>query len=164
MSEYRDASGALRNVRALVNGLANIRVCNGLKTFEYDVALSNLGRSAVVTEAMEKNVLMAALSKAPDILPIELAELLEDEVTNDLEAINNIDERNVIQFATLYLMCAEGAKGEHAFALEGMLAKLDPTTLDSAFTSPRYICEAIEWVTDAPTTTPSATPAPAPAL
>jgi putative ATP-dependent endonuclease of OLD family len=158
--EYRDESGALQNVRTLVNGVSNIGLYPAKKTFEYDIALQNLGNSVIVTDAMAQNANLRALSATPSVLPAELADLLEDEVKGDLAAVVKDDERNNFRFATLYLKCAEDSKGEHAFALEGALAQLDQTTIAAAFDPPKYIRDAIEWVTPAPKSVPPATPKP----
>ena len=152
---YRAESGALTNVRALVNGRANISVFNGVKTFEYDLALANLGKAAIVTDAIDSHADLRTLSATPDPLPPGLEDVLAPDVTDDLAAVADPDKRKTLRFAALYLICADGAKGAHAFALDKMLATFDTTTLATAFIPPPYIRQAIDWVTPAPALSPA---------
>ncbi len=157
---YRSNSGALANVRALVTGRPIINIFNGVKTFEYDLALANLGKPAIVTDAMDSHAALRALSAAPDPLPTELENVLGANVTDDLTAVADSNSRNTFRFAALYLTCAEDVKGAHAFALEKMLGAFNTTTLAASFVPPPYIRQAIEWVTPEPTP-PAPTAAPA---
>lgn len=158
--EYRAKSGALQNINALVDGTANVFVASETKTFEYEIALVNVGRELIVTAALDKEEHVRQLCKTPAALPSELEDVLEDDVNADLliEAVEA--KRHELRFAAIYLTCAKGTKGEHAFALERGLSAIPTDALDSNFVVPKYIRDAIEWVTLPPVVSipPSETP------
>ena len=155
---YRAESGALTGVKALVTGRANILVCAGTKTLEYDLALSNLAKPCIVTDAMDEPTGLRALCMAADSIPVDLEDLLEQDVLDDLGAVPDVDEQKKHRFAALYLACAAAVKGSHAFALEEILRTLGKELPLNDFIVPPYIQQAIEWVTAAPVA-PAAAPA-----
>jgi putative ATP-dependent endonuclease of the OLD family len=144
---YRAESGALANVRSLANGRANIGVFSGLKTFEYDLALANSGNPVVITDVMDFANDLRAICASTDSIPASFSEVLPQDVNDDLTSVSDPAQRQSCHFAALYLSCAEGAKGEHAFALEQILRNTDATTAPLVFTCPPYIRQGIEWVT-----------------
>lgn len=149
---YRAESGALTGVKALVAGRANIAICDGKKTLEYELALVNLGKPCVITDAMDSAEGLRTLCEAADSLPDDLANVLDQEVIDDLAAVANMDDQKKHRFAALYLGCVSDQKGAHAFALEKTLRTLGSKELPrSEFVVPSYIQRAIEWVTIAPT-------------
>ena len=154
---YRAESGALANVRSLANGRANIGIFSGLKTFEYDLALANLGNPVIVTDAMDCASDLRMICESPDSLPASLSDVLPQDVTDDLTSVSDQAQQKSCRFAALYLTCAEDAKGEHAFALEQMLRSTGTTTPPLAFICPPYIRQGIEWITPN-YTAPIATP------
>jgi hypothetical protein len=143
---YRAESGTLANLRDLIANRTNLRVFSGSKTFEYDLALANLGMSCITTDAMESAAEMRTFCLAPDALPPELEGLLVSETLSDIEAITDANEKKRHRFAAVYLACAEGTKGAHAFALERALGALASPLPPETFLIPPYVQAGIEWV------------------
>lgn len=143
--DYYPASGAVGNLRAMTAATPNIQVHQGAKTLEYEIGLLNAGRESIVTDALpHANDLRALAANKAEVSAGLSAQLTEDE-RNDLERIPNCGERERTRFAALYLRCAEGVKGEHAFALEQQLQRA--VAADGEFECPEYIRNAILWVT-----------------
>lgn len=153
---YRATSGALAGVKDLIAGRENIVICAGTKTLEYDLALSNVQKPCIITDAMDESASLRTLCMAADSLPVDLEDLLDQDVLDDLGAVPNADEQKKHRFAVLYLTCAAAVKGSHAFALEQTLRTLGKELPLTDFIVPAYIQQAIEWVTLAPVAPASA--------
>ncbi len=143
--EYRARSGALTTLDSMIEQPSNVCVCHGEKTFEYDLALANYCQPALVTPAMKNTSDLVGLSASPDALPEALGDLLDSDECTGLAAIADAEDRRKQRYAALYLRCAEGCKGEHAFALEQIMRA--GACESSTLACPKYIKQAIEWVT-----------------
>lgn len=143
--DYRPTSGVQGTLVNLVAGQANLKVFSGKKTFEYDLALANIGNPLLVTDAMTHGDAIKKLCETPDALPQKLKKQFEQDEFASLKAIQDAVERRNHQFAAIYLRCAESSKGEHAFALENVIRILPKNS--TALQCPEYIAGAIEWVT-----------------
>jgi len=142
--EYHPQSGTVANLNALTNTQANIRVFTAVKTFEYDLALANHQNPAIITAAIDCATELKTLMDDPSKMSEQLNGILDTEETADLAAVGNKAQRDPQLIASLYLRCAEGAKGEHAFALE---QHIRTTNGVPPLACPSYLKDAIEWVT-----------------
>jgi putative ATP-dependent endonuclease of OLD family len=149
--EYREASGVVDGLLKAIRGREDILVCFGTKTLEYDLAQSNSESEVLITEACKHEDALRSFVRNPVGECEELARLLESsQVDNDtiiaLEEIAKQDEKRKARFATYYLLCVDGIKGEHAFDLEHELRKdLDGPESKRLFQLPTHIADAIEW-------------------
>jgi hypothetical protein len=152
--EYKQCSGVLKNLQDQCKASDNILICRGTKTLEYDLALDNHYSSVLVTSACaHEQALRNYLAKPSDAHP-ELEELIDSETTQRLEAEGDLHKRRCARFATYYLLCAESAKGEHAFDLERALRDNlnGPPEKHQTFTVPAHIADAIKWACGMDTT------------
>lgn len=152
--EYRPISSIVTRLQSQKTLQSNIGVFQGTKTLEYDLSYSNHSRSELVTQAMKNADELRELTATSEQLPAALEAVLDQDESDALAAISDLEERLRLRFAAIYLRCAEDCKGEHAFALEQVLR----STARGAppFACPDYIRRAIEWVTTPPPTSGTA--------
>lgn len=146
--DYFPVSGVVTNLQAMQGrSPGNIKICVGTKTLEYDLALSNAQLPLLVTPSCEHEADLHALAETPTMVPAALQSLLEEDGTDTPDALAACSDIATHRFATCYLLCAEGAKGEHAFVLERQLREnaLKPEADRKPFVCPDYIKDAIHW-------------------
>jgi predicted ATP-dependent endonuclease of OLD family len=149
--EYRVTSGAVNNLQEAAKGRKHILICFGAKTLEYDLAQSNHKSDVLITGTCKQEEALRDFVRNPTCENGELVRLLESSQVDDdtktaLEAIAERDKKQKAQFATYYLLCVDGVKGEQAFDLEYELRKdLDKPENERLFRLPAHIAEAIEW-------------------
>ena len=146
--DYFPESGVVANLKTMRDrSPENIKICVGQKTLEYDLALANSQCSLLVTSACEHEADLRALAETPAEVPASLLSLLQEDGPETLNALAACSDKSIHRFATCYLLCVEGSKGEHAFALEEQLRQnvLKPEANRMAFICPDYIKDAIEW-------------------
>ncbi|HNP80349.1 MAG TPA: AAA family ATPase [Nitrospira sp.] len=146
--DYFPLSGVVTNLQAMRDrSPENIKICVGTKTLEYDLALANAQLPLLVTPSCEHEADLRALAETPATVPAALQSLLDEDGTNTLDALAACSDIAKHRFATCYLLCAEGAKGEHAFVLERQLRE-NASKLEAdrkPFVCPDYIKDAIQW-------------------
>lgn len=145
--DYRATSGALAYLQTMIGDCSNLKVFSGTKTLEYDLAFSNVANELLVTEALTNHGELRLFCNDINSLPSSLEGVLDTNEVECLDVISDADEQLRCRFAAIYLRCAEGAKGEHAFALEKVIRT--PLKNASTLQCPPYVREAIEWVTGA---------------
>lgn len=146
--DYFPVSGVVTNLQAMQGrSPGNIKICVGTKTLEYDLALANAQLPLLVTPSCEHEVDLRALTETPATLPAPLQSLLDGDGSDTLDALAACLDIATHRFATCYLLCAEGAKGEHAFVLERQLREnaSKPEADRKSFVCPDYIKDAIQW-------------------
>lgn len=146
--EYFPVSGVVTNLQKMQSrSPRNLKVCVGSKTLEYDLALANAQHPLLVTPSCEHEEDLRSLATEPATVPTSLQSLLAEDGADTIDALTNHTDVAKHRFATCYLLCAEGAKGEHALVLGRQLGEKS-TELGAdqkAFVCPGYIKEAIEW-------------------
>jgi putative ATP-dependent endonuclease of OLD family len=151
--EYQETSGVLKNLHELIENdeVLNISIYHGAKTFEYDLAYCNSESDVLISETCRHKNALGDFIREPADEHEELEGLLklkkvDDDTADSLESINKQDEKQKNLFATYYLLCVTGAKGEHAFDLESELRKdLKRPESKREFHLPDHIAQAIEW-------------------
>ena len=142
--EYYASSGVVGNLNTMIKGCDNIKICSGDKTLEYDIALCNDCCELLLTPELPSLEDLRLFIQNQDN---GLRELLEDDEMECLEAISDSAKKKEAEFATYYLKCAEGLKGEHALMLQQQLnenfEKKEEDRLN--FEVPPYIADAIRW-------------------
>jgi putative ATP-dependent endonuclease of OLD family len=136
---HREQSAVVDHLEDCATDANNIRIFRGAKTLEYDLAKANAESDLVVTSSCRYSGELATLAtdgSLDDKLRDKFAALIED-----LDTIEDEDDRQAAQFATAYLECIDG-KGEHAQELNLKLRECG----DAEITVPQYINDAIEWV------------------
>lgn len=146
--DYFPKSGVVTNLEAMQDrSPENIKICVGSKTLEYDLAVANAQLPLLVTPSCEHEENLRALAKTPATVPESLDSLLCREGPDTLAALAASPDLATHRFATCYLLCAEDAKGEHAFVLERQLREnaAKPEADRKPFVCPDYIKNAIHW-------------------
>ncbi len=149
--KYQAVSAVAKSLKKLEAGAPLLCVRYGQKTFEYDLAFANGASALLLTEALRHLKALQELTDngAPDNTKIEA--LLSQGTREALQNLANpAGSEAQHRFATYYLVCAENAKGEHAFDLALRLNEnLDLSEQDrKPFQIPIYIKEALEWTCD----------------
>lgn len=146
---YFSVSATAAKLQTLCKVSTSVRIFPGVKTFEYDLATSNVSEFMVTGSCVHAPKLKL-LCQDPPSLADELKSWLQDDETlplTSLESIHDAMNRKAATFATCYLLAVEKAKGAHAFALERVLrTKLSDPAQQPAFVCPEYIHNAISWV------------------
>lgn len=146
--DYFPVSGVVTNLHSMRDrSPANIRICVGGKTLEYDLAMANAGLPLLVTPSCEHEADLRALAEAPAAVPPTLQSLLTGDGSDTVAALAARPDAAAHRFATCYLLCAEDAKGEHALILERQLREnaSKPEADRKPFVCPGYIQDAIHW-------------------
>ena len=146
--DYFPLSGVVTNLQTMRDrSPGNIKICVGSKTLEYDLALANAQLSLLITPSCEHVEALCTLAENPTTLPEPLESLLTGDESDTIDALEDHPDVATHRFATCYLLCAEGAKGEHALFLERQLREnASKQEADrKTFVCPDYIKEAIHW-------------------
>jgi len=149
--DYFPHSGVVDNLHVLRSRSPdNIKLCVGIKTLEYDLALSNAQSPVLLTAACEHHDDLLALAGDGDSVPAELEKLLADDDADTVSALALVADpmkQRAARFATCFLRCVEDAKGEHAFILDRHLREnfAKPGPEHTPFVCPEHIEEAIRW-------------------
>jgi putative ATP-dependent endonuclease of OLD family len=145
--DYYPISGVIANLREAAGKSKNIRIVNGTKTFEYDLALLNPDNQLLLTVPLS----IPESDSCPAKLKAEFEDLLEPE---DVEALGNLDEGDgsAAKFASVLLLGIDrsSGKGEYAFdvavQIRERLLSLRNTDAAVGISVPEHITEAIEFV------------------
>jgi putative ATP-dependent endonuclease of OLD family len=149
--DYFPHSGVVDNLLTQCSrSPTNIKLCVGIKTLEYDLALGNAESPILVTASCQHEDDLRALAENAASVPAALQKLLTDDGADSASAlalVSDLQEQRAARFATCYLLCAEGAKGEHAFALDRQLRDNYAKSAHDRkpFACPQHIDEAIRW-------------------
>ena len=146
--DYFPQSGVVTRLQAMRDrSPGNIKICVGTKTLEYDLALANAQLSLLVTPSCEHEADLRTLAEIPTTVPESLQTILANDEPDTLDALAACSDVATHRFATCYLLCAEGAKGEHALMLERQLREnaSKPEAGRKPFICPDYIKDAIHW-------------------
>lgn len=146
--DYFPVSGVVSNLQTMRNrSPENIKICVGSKTLEYDLAVANAQLPLLVTPSCKHEADLRALAETPAKLSVPLQSMLEAEGPETHEALEACNEATKHRFATCYLLCVEGTKGEHALMLEGQLRDnaSKPEEERKQFACPDYIKDAVNW-------------------
>ncbi|TWU39844.1 recombination protein F [Novipirellula aureliae] len=140
--EYQDISSTALALVTATKNHEQVRVFHATKTLEFDLAISNSQHVHLISESMPHRTHLAELSKNQGTLPRVIKGLFEDDELIALKTIADKEDRERQTYAAAYLKCAEGCKGEHAFAVEQVIRNAE-----LEFASPTYIEDAIAWAT-----------------
>ena len=146
--EYFPVSGVVSNLQTMRDrSPANIKICVGSKTLEYDLALVNAQLTTLVTPSCEHEAELRALAETPTTVPASLQSLLAEDGCDTINTLAACPDVAPHRFATCYLLCTEAAKGEHALMLERQLREnaAKPDADRKLFVCPDYIKDAILW-------------------
>lgn len=146
--DYFPKSGVVTSLQTMRDrSPGNIKICVGTKTLEYDLALANAQLSLLVTPSCEHEADLRTLTEIPATVPEPLQTILASDEPDTLDALAACSDVATHRFATCYLLCAEGAKGEHALMLERQLREnaSKPEADRKPFVCPEYIKDAIHW-------------------
>lgn len=91
---------------------------------------------------------LKSFTKDPKHPATPLKKLLDDDTSECLKALKEPDRRIAAEFASYYLKCVEGMKGEHALILQNQLREnlKKPEKERMEFSVPESIMGAITWV------------------
>lgn len=146
--DYFPVSGVVANLQTMQErSPENIKICVGSKTLEYDLALVNAQLPLLVTPSCEHEEDLRALAKTPAVVPEALLSLLAEDESDTIDALTAHPDVATHRFATCYMLCAQDAKGGHAFMLERQLCEnaSKPEPDRKPFVCPDYIKDAIHW-------------------
>jgi len=146
--EYKKCSSVVGNLETMCSDMEDsIKMCFGVKTLEYDIALSNSKSNLLITSSCRHKDEIEEFINNSNQNQTVFESILTNEAKSALDAIVDINEKEKTRLATYYLLSIDG-KGAHAFDLERQLREnLEKyETERKRFEVPSYISKAIKWV------------------